>query len=348
MNVLPSLMFLAGVRFGENDHTRCVAVQEVAPSDRTDLALGKESRRRDGAEPLLHDLAIVMGLAEESFSTPATAEQEGSEWRTLVLRSIRSQAKVQVVACRLRIAKVELHGLAFLNDVSDRDGSGLLIRSNEIPNEEVAPLEMTPVFIDHDAQMQRAVRIAAVGSPHGFEDVLEAFQGRDAAQFIDQVLFRSRHDKPFADRTAALRGHGSHGDRSGELHSHHSPVEALIIEEQAILSRILASAGKAPASFAVRVSVVHEGQDFLHRCRKGISEKEKGRILESRLRPPRHADLVLQLRHRELQRSQFDIRKACDPDSQGCNGFNLFAAGDDTFTGTAQTDLRPQLPLQHG
>ena len=84
---------------------------------------------------------------------------------TLVLRSIRSQAKVQVVACRLRIAKVELHGLAFLNDVSDRDGSGLLIRSNEVPNEEVAPLEMTPVLIDHDAQMQRAVRIAALGSP---------------------------------------------------------------------------------------------------------------------------------------------------------------------------------------
>lgn len=153
MNVLPSLMFLAGVRLGENDHTRCVAVQEVAPSDRTDLALGKESRRRDRAEPLLHDPAIVMGLTEESLSTPATAEQEGPEWGTLVLRSIRSQEKVQVIACRLCITKVELHGLAFLNDVSDRDGSGLLIRSDEVPNEEVAPLEMAPVLIDHDAQM---------------------------------------------------------------------------------------------------------------------------------------------------------------------------------------------------
>jgi hypothetical protein len=151
MNVLPSPVFLAGVRLGENDHTRCVAMQEVAPSDRTDLALGKESRRWDGAEPLLHDPAIVMGLAEESLSAPATAEQEGSEWRILVLRSIRSQENVQVVACRLRIAKVELHGLAFLDDVSDRDGSGLLVRSDEVPNEEVAPLEMTPVLIDHDA-----------------------------------------------------------------------------------------------------------------------------------------------------------------------------------------------------
>ena len=177
MNVLLSLMFLAGVKLGENDHTRRVAVQEVAPPDRTNLALGKESRRGDGAKPLLHDPAIVMGLAEESLSTPATAEQEGPEWRTLVRRSIRSQEKVQVVACRLRVAEVELHGLAFLNDVSDRDGPGLLIRSDEVPNEEVAPLEMTPVLIDHDAQVQRAVGIAALGSSQGFEDVLEPFQG---------------------------------------------------------------------------------------------------------------------------------------------------------------------------
>jgi hypothetical protein len=177
-----------------------------------------------------------MGLAKESLSTPATTEQEGPEWGTLVRRSIRSQEKVQVVARRLRVAEVELHGLAFLNDVSDRDSPGLLIRSDEIPNEEVAPLEMTPVLIDHDTQVQRAVGIAAVDSFQGFEDVLEPFQGRDAAEFINEVLLRPGDDKPFADRTAALRGHGSHGDRSGELHPHHAPVQDLIIEEQSIFS----------------------------------------------------------------------------------------------------------------
>jgi len=124
---------------------------------------------------------------------------------------------------------VELDGLTFLNHVSDGDGSCLLIRSNEVPNEEVAPLEMTPVLVDHNAQMQCAVRIAALGSLHGFEDILEPFQGRDATQFVDQVLFRSRHDKPFADRTASLRSHGSHRNRSGELHSHYTSVETLII-----------------------------------------------------------------------------------------------------------------------
>jgi len=74
MNMLASPMFLARVGLGENDHTRRVAMQEVAPSDRTNLALGKESCRGDGTEPLLHGSTIVMGSAEEPLSTPATTE----------------------------------------------------------------------------------------------------------------------------------------------------------------------------------------------------------------------------------------------------------------------------------
>ena len=91
MNMLPSLMFLVEVRLGENDHTRCVAMQEVSSSDLANLALSKKSSRGDGPEPLLHNPAIVMGLTEESLSTPATAEQKGPERGTLVRGSIRSQ-----------------------------------------------------------------------------------------------------------------------------------------------------------------------------------------------------------------------------------------------------------------
>ena len=151
MNVLLSRSLLAGIGLGENDHTRRVPMKKVAPSDWANLALSKESRCRDGAEALLNDPAIMMGPSEEPLSTSATAKQKGPKWGTLVRRPIRSQAKVQVVACGLRIAEVELHGLAFLNDVANRDGSGLLIRSDEVPNEEVASLEMTPVLIDHDS-----------------------------------------------------------------------------------------------------------------------------------------------------------------------------------------------------
>ncbi len=331
---VPLSLVLAGVRFGENDDTCRIAVQEIAPSDRTDLTLGKKSSRRDGAKPLLHHTAIVMRTAEKSLSAPTTAEQERSEWAMFMLRSIRSQAKVQVVTCRLRIAKMKLHSLAFLNHVSDRNGSGLLIRSNEVPNEEVTLLEMTPMLINYDAQMQRAMGITSVGSAKGFEDILEPFESRHAGQFIDQVLLRSCHDKPLADRTAALRRHSPHGNRPRELHSHDASVETLIIEQQSVLSRVLASTGKTPANCSVWVAVGHKGQDFLHRRRKGIGEKEKARIFESWIRPSRHADLVLQLRHRDLQWRQLDIRKACDPNGEGGSGFNFFGTGDDTFTGT--------------
>ena len=64
MNVLLSLLLLSGIRLGENDDTRCIAVQEVSSSDRTDLALGKESRRWNRTKPLLHDPDVMMGLAK--------------------------------------------------------------------------------------------------------------------------------------------------------------------------------------------------------------------------------------------------------------------------------------------
>jgi len=129
---------------------------------------------------------------------------------------------------------VELDGLAFLHNVPDRNGSGLLIRSDEIPNKEVAPLEMAPVLIDHNAKMQCAMRIAAVKPSQRLKDILEPCQGCNATEFINEVLLCPGDHKPFPDRTTALRGHGPDSDRSGELHSDHASIEALIIEEESI------------------------------------------------------------------------------------------------------------------
>ena len=146
-------MWRRGVRFREDDHASRVAVQEIASPDWANLSLREKTSRGERPEALLHDSTIVMGLAKEALSTPATTEQEGSKRWILVLRAIRSQEKMQVVAGRFGIAEMELHGLAFLNHVSDCDGPGLLIRSNKVTNEEVAPLEMTLVLIDDDAKV---------------------------------------------------------------------------------------------------------------------------------------------------------------------------------------------------
>ena len=146
-------MWRTGVRFREDDYTGRVAVQEIASPDRTNLSLREKTSRRKRPEALLHDATIVMGLAKEALSTPATTEQEGSERGILVLRSIRSQEKVQVVAGRFCIAEMKLHGLAFLNDISDSDSPGLLICSDEVTNKEVASLEVALVLIDDDAKV---------------------------------------------------------------------------------------------------------------------------------------------------------------------------------------------------
>ena len=125
-----SPMCLARVRLRENDHSRRVAMQEVPPSDGADLALGKESCRWNGAEPPLHGSNIVVGSTEEPLTSPSTTEPKGPERRMPVRRSIRRQEEVQVIACRLCVTEVELDGLALLHNVSNRDGSGLLIRSD--------------------------------------------------------------------------------------------------------------------------------------------------------------------------------------------------------------------------
>src|SRR6185436_15865218 len=159
---LPSPMCLERVRLRENNHTRRVAMQEVPPSDRADLALGKESCRGNGSEPSLHGSNIVVGSTEEPLTAPATTEQKGPKRGMPVRGSIRRQEEVQVIACRLCVTKVELDSLALLHNVSNRDGSGLLIRSDEIPNKEVAPLEMAPLLLDRNAKMQCPMRIATV------------------------------------------------------------------------------------------------------------------------------------------------------------------------------------------
>ena len=69
-----SLNGLRESRSEKRTHTRRVAVQKVAVSDRANLALREESRNRDGSKSFLHRSGIMVRLAEESLSPAATAE----------------------------------------------------------------------------------------------------------------------------------------------------------------------------------------------------------------------------------------------------------------------------------
>src|ERR1041385_5491098 len=99
---------------------------------------------------------------------------------------------------------MELYGLPFLHNIADRNGSGLLIRSDEIPNEKVAPPEMTGGPIHPDPQMHPQLRLPALRFAKRFKDVLGTRQGRHTAEFINKVLLRPSHNKPLTNRTTPL------------------------------------------------------------------------------------------------------------------------------------------------
>ena len=60
----------------EESDARRVTVEKVLPTHRTDLPLRKKAGDRNRPHSFLDDLAVVMAMAEESFSPATTAEQE--------------------------------------------------------------------------------------------------------------------------------------------------------------------------------------------------------------------------------------------------------------------------------
>jgi hypothetical protein len=139
-------------------------VQEVSSSDRTDFSLGEEPRDGDIPKPLVDHAAIVMRAAEQSLSAPTTTEEQCAQRRGAVCCTILGEKDLQILARGYAVAKMKLDGLAFLNDVTDRDGASLLVRANQIPNEEVPALEAISVLIDNDPEMERQVCVSPVGA----------------------------------------------------------------------------------------------------------------------------------------------------------------------------------------
>ena len=128
-------------------------MKKVFPTYRTDLALGKEPREGNRSHALLHNVAVMMAVAEKAFASPATAEQQRAQRRVSVLGTIRCEKDMQVVAGGFAITKLKLNRLAFLYDIPDGDCAGLLVRTDEVANEKISTFEPTPVFIDGDADM---------------------------------------------------------------------------------------------------------------------------------------------------------------------------------------------------
>ena len=68
--------------------------------------------------------------------------------------AILGKKNLQIFAGGSAVAKLKLDGLAFLNNIADRDGASLLICADQVSNEKVPALELIPVLIDDDTEME--------------------------------------------------------------------------------------------------------------------------------------------------------------------------------------------------
>ena len=110
---------------------------------------------------------------------------------------------------------------------------------------------------------------------------------------MNQIAFRLRHDESFTDDSAALRNHRTNIDGARKPHPDQAAVIDLVVEHQAIRSNLLATTGEATNRLGTRISIVHNPQDVLNRCRKGIGEQQEGSVIDTGLWPSRKVKLIL-------------------------------------------------------
>src|SRR6185437_6187633 len=99
---------------------------------------------------------------------------------------------------------MELHHLAFLHHIADCDGACGAVGPEQIPNEKISALEPIPMFVDDDPEMERPMSATLVFPRQRFEEGLQLLQSWRTSEFVNQIAFGFRHDKPVADQTTPL------------------------------------------------------------------------------------------------------------------------------------------------
>src|SRR5205823_4093573 len=106
--------------------------EEVAGAHRAELTGAEAPRQREGAEELIDDAGVVVGLAEEPLPSSVAGEEDGG------VGPGRGQQVAQVLVGRAGVAYLKLHRAPDGDVVADRDGAAALVGSDDRPHEEVA------------------------------------------------------------------------------------------------------------------------------------------------------------------------------------------------------------------
>src|SRR5205085_9329503 len=106
-------------------------MHEIASGDRTKLTRREESRDRNFTERTAHRTHVVVRLTEQPLTAPVARKEERAGDR---IETFRFEHRTQILARRLRIANLELHGLPHLSHVADRDRAGVAVDADEVAN----------------------------------------------------------------------------------------------------------------------------------------------------------------------------------------------------------------------
>ena len=108
------------------------------------------------------------------------------------------------------------------------------------PNQEITPAESGPVFIHRNTNMESPLGERSFRGAQGVEDLLQAGQGREATEFVNDVVFRPGDDKALPDRSASLRDHRTDDHRAGQSDTDEAVAVNVVIEKEAIFSKVAA------------------------------------------------------------------------------------------------------------
>jgi hypothetical protein len=185
---------------------------------------------------------------------------------------LRAQRLPQVRVGRCCIAHLEPDRLAHPHLLADRDRPRLAVRPDDRSHQEVPPVVLGPVLVDHQPDEDARRGELPLGLRQGGDHLAESLHRRLPRQLADHVRLRSgdRHLRPH--RAGALGDAGEHLETSHP--NGHRAVRVDVSVPQQHRTPGERGAGEAPEHGDVRSRALDRGQQLLRREAEWIAERD--------------------------------------------------------------------------
>ena len=196
-----------------------------------------------------------------------------------VVDGIPLQHRRQVLRRRVRVPKVELHQLPFLEHLADGQHPAALVHPHHVADQEVPLLRLVDQRVHHHTKEQRVLHQVPVFLVRLLEQPPQHVDRLLAVQFHQEVPVAAGDAHRLPDRPAPLRHHRLHHDVSRQRNANRARVVVIPSQEQPILTRTLARAGQPAYLGGRREGVVHPQQQVLRRERHRVHQQHELRLV---------------------------------------------------------------------